>query len=144
MNYKLIKCSSSELQILEEDELFWTVALAHPFSREYGFDAFDGGNRYQLKKTGIFFWKRLILFQNGVMVGRFRRNRCLEPKPRVWLDSRKFVFEGDAYICSLDHGRKDHVYSWSLDRKDLEMVVTVLALISIQGRVRIWASSLPG
>lgn len=143
MDYSIEKCDSASFEVIRGGKLFWSVTFTHPLTQEYGFRASDGVSQYRLVKSGFFFWKTLILFKDGRVVGRFKRNKCLDPNPHVWLDSRKFVYEGTSYVCSLDSGRSGYLLSWALERKELEILVVVLALICLQGRVRIWTSSIP-
>jgi len=83
------------------------------------------------------------LYKNGELLAKFIKERCIYPYEKIWMDGRKFVYDQEAYICSLDPKRDDAdrrkiIYEWKIeDDAKYGWVVASIALISIQGRAHV-------
>ena len=141
--YRLVECDNNKFLIEKNNTTFWNVAFSSGWVARYGFEAIDSSqNKFILKSRNIFS-KKLTMYKNDELFAYFKNERCVFPFERVWLDGRKFIYDEQKYICSLDLVRKkienrETIYEWEIEG-DLryEWVVASIAMISIQNKAHI-------
>jgi len=140
MWYKLIEQSNLHLHVFRNEKLFCEVRFSPLSSFSFGFSAvcWDGAE-YQLRSNGFFFWRKLRLFKDGVLVGKFKTNRSLSPAVPVWLDS-----VGDLYLkdqkfshvhkFSRAERKQGLLCQWECNDDRIEWATITLVLLSFQNK----------
>jgi len=142
-HYKFIESDNCKFLVEKDGAVFWDVAFPLAWGVRFGYEATDSLNNQFVLKGRLFFSRKLSLFKNDELLAVFKKERCIYPFEKVWLDSRKFVYDQENYVCSLDPGkeRADQgkvIYKWSIDDDaKYDWVVASIALISIQARAHV-------
>jgi hypothetical protein len=122
---------------MKNGKQIWDVEFSRYYKSSFGFYAVtDSGEKYVLRLKGLFFWRKLLLLKNDVLIAHFKPRKCLLSN-NIYLDGRNFIYETHDYICSLDPGHLDNtekkvIYFWKTERQDLEWIIITLALLSKQ------------
>ena len=142
-SYVLIEKSEDKFEVLRDGRLMWDVSFPRDWTLRYGFCAETSeGINYVLKNSGMFFWRKLLLYKNNDLAGVFRRNRCIEPFKDLYFDSRKFIYWNSERISFLEKSHekeagREVIYRWEMEGMEVEWAVTTLALVSIQNNAHI-------
>lgn len=153
MDFRLVWDGDYDLAVYEGLSRVASVSFPVSFPVKYGFSLqLASGSFYQLKSRGLFWWKKVRLFQGGESVGEVSSGQFCCDKYRVAYRRREYLYSGDEPICSVQKYRDEKflgyklVYKWEvsaqMDELMLVAVITVL-LLSLQQNARAYASALP-
>lgn len=132
--------------ILRNGEIDWKGSIKLSWSG-FAFDAKDSShNKYQLLSSGILFWRKLTLIENGKEIDRIKVNKSVN-FPVILKRGQDLYIDGEISF-SVNQGKQDSQYgqlvmSWETDRAEYKNIIYTLMMACIQNSGNFYAGAVP-
>lgn len=121
--------------------------LTYPLT--YGYEAdLVGGESYKLMSSGVFFWRKTVLFKDGVVCGYYKKNSTSVRGKTLWRDRRNSIYyDGElvsrVYSPILRSLEPGPVYEWECEDLALVWPTVTLLVMSLQAGASSPVSAIP-
>jgi len=133
--------------VLKDKMIYASGKVVLTFST-YSFEFCDkSDSQYEMKSSGLFFWRKTALYKNGVLVEEYSSKKA--KRSNISFDARSFIREQGKYIHHIDlQNEKQDIgrclYSWSGTPAEIETQVICLVILRyINSQQKIYASAMP-
>ncbi|AMO67046.1 hypothetical protein DOK_12812 [gamma proteobacterium BDW918] len=149
MRYTLTRKSLYVYEVLKGPDVAGRLKFSVDFPVSYGYDAeAANGEHYKLVSSGLFFWRRITLFKNGVVYGHYKKNKTMIAGLPLWRSRSSSIYYGDRLLSEvrsyrLKGGCSGVLFEWQCDDLSFEWPVITLLAISLQAGATSPVSAIP-
>jgi len=113
----------------------------------FAFEAKDSNhNKYQLLSSGILFWRKLTLIENGEEIDKIKVNKSVN-FPVMLRRGQDLYIDGEiSFSVNLRKQNSQYgqqVMSWETDRTEYKNIIYTLMIACIQNSGHVYASAVP-
>ncbi|MBB3048617.1 hypothetical protein FHR99_002891 [Litorivivens lipolytica] len=149
MEYQLVRLSLRDYEVRKNESLLSSLKFPANFPVSYGYQAETStGELYELRSTGLFFWKKIRLFKDGVKFGEYSSCATRISGRLLYRDRSNSIFYDGVLVANarnrnLNSGHSGIVSQWRCENPDLEWAVITLLVMSLQGKAASPVSAIP-